>query len=231
MNLKNDYLMRMIESIVVALAKIFFMKDNNSKDEVNVEINKLSLERIGLEINKIEELDTYEIIDILYKNALTFEENCQVIAELLYVRGDIYSKENDINNAYNCYLKSLEIYLYLSKEGTYNFIFDAGERIDELEYKLDQYVLSIETEILLFKYKFKCGQYSKAEDILFSLLEIDKSNRIFELGFNFYNQLLIKKDDDLITNDFSRDEIHQGIDELNKLKRKTYGGNIHEESI
>lgn len=220
MNLSNDYFMRMIESIVVALAKIFFMKDNNSKEEVNIEINKLSLERIGLEINKIEELDTYEIIDILYRNALTFEENCQVVAELLYVRGDMYSKENDTNNAYNCYLKSLEIYLYLSKEGTYNFIFDAGERIDELESKLGQYVLPIETEILLFNYKFKCGQYSKAEDILFSLLEADKSNRIFELGFNFYNQLLIKKDDDLIANGFSRDEIHQGIDELNKLKGK-----------
>jgi hypothetical protein len=207
----------MIEQVVVAFAKIFFMKEHSSKEEANVEINKLALERIGLDIDKVEELDSFEILNILGKNTLTFEENSEIIAELLNIKGDIYSKESNINNAYNCYLKSLEIYLYLSTEGINNFIFDDKEKINDIEYKLNQYVLPIETEILLFKHKLRNEEYSNAEDNLFDILQMDKSDRIIELGINFYNQLLTKTDDELEKGNFSRTEIHQGIAELNKL--------------
>ena len=221
MNLNNDYIMRMIEKVVVAFAKIFFLKDNNIKEEANVEINKLSNERIDLDINRVEELDTFEILNILGKNTLTFEENCEIIAELLNVRGDIYSKENDKENdkenAYNCYLKSFEIYLYLSSEGVSNSFFDGKDKINDIEDKLCQYVLPIETDILLFKHKLKNEEYSSAEDILFDILQMDKSDRIMELGINFYNQLLTVENDELEKGNFSRFEIYQGIEELNRL--------------
>lgn len=210
--------MRQIQRVVAALMKIILNKDKNSEEEVNIEINKLTLESMGLDINKVEELDTFEILNILGKNALTFEENSQVIAELLNVKGDIYSKRDDINNAYNCYLKCLEIYLYLSSEGIDDFIIDSSDRVEELENRLNQFVLPVETEISLFKHRFRKGQYSKAEDILFDLLQIDKSNRIIELGLNFYKELLSKDDEQLTRGYFSKKEIYQGIDELNRIK-------------
>lgn len=218
MRLNDDYLIRMIERVVVAFAKIFLMKDKSSSQEIIDEMNSLSVNKTGLDMDKLENMYTHEILETLGSNILTYEENCRIAAELLNVRGDVYLREKDTTSSYNCYLKSFELYLNLSNEGIRDFVINDIDRIDELEGKLDQFSLPIETGILHFRHRFRSGQFAKAEDILFELLNDNKSDKILEMGYDFYNQLLNKNNDELIKGNFSRDEIQQGIDMLNKIK-------------
>jgi hypothetical protein len=216
--LNDDYLIRMIERVVVAFAKIFLMKDKSSSQEIIDEMNSLSVNKTGLDMDKLENMYTHEMLETLGSNILTYEENCRIAAELLNVRGDIYLRENNTVNSYNCYLKSFEIYLNLSNEGIRDFVMNDIDKIDELDDKLSEYALPIETEIMHFRHKFRSGQFAKVEDILFELLKDNKSDKILEMGYDFYNQLLDKNNDELIKGNFSRNEIQEGIDMLNRIK-------------
>jgi len=61
--------------------------------------------------------------------------------------------------------------------------------------------------------------YSKAEDVLFSELENKTSEEIYNIGVEFYNLLLEKRDDDLIDGNFSKEEAQQGLEDIKRFRR------------
>lgn len=64
------------------------------------------------------------------------------------------------------------------------------------------------------------GEYNKGEDLLFKSLRENPSEEIYELGQWFYNFLILKSDEELANNNFSRTEVLQGLDDLQKFKEK-----------
>ncbi|EHJ00299.1 hypothetical protein CDLVIII_3744 [Clostridium sp. DL-VIII] len=62
--------------------------------------------------------------------------------------------------------------------------------------------------------------YNKAEDLIFDELEKNNSLEVHEIAIEFYNSLLQKSDEHLKENNFSREEIYQGLKDLEKLKDK-----------
>jgi hypothetical protein len=70
---------------------------------------------------------------------------------------------------------------------------------------------------LLLKRMVYEGEYNKAENLLFEELEKNKTKSIKDAGINFYNMLLEKSDEDLIKNNFSREEVFQGLNDINSI--------------
>nr|WP_261851535.1 DUF6483 family protein [Clostridium folliculivorans] len=70
---------------------------------------------------------------------------------------------------------------------------------------------------LLLKRMVYEGEYNKAENLLFEELEKNKTKSIQDVGIKFYNMLLEKSDEDLIKNNFSREEVYQGLNDINSL--------------
>jgi hypothetical protein len=70
------------------------------------------------------------------------------------------------------------------------------------------------------------GEYNKAENMLYEEIDKyegidkDKSQVIYEIGINFYNTLLKKSDEELEKGDFSRKEIHQGLQDIKNIFEK-----------
>jgi hypothetical protein len=62
------------------------------------------------------------------------------------------------------------------------------------------------------------GKYNKAENILFEEMRKNPCEDIVNIGVEFYNGLLLKSDEELIKQNFSRKEIYQGLDDLKRLK-------------
>ncbi|ENK0838680.1 hypothetical protein AB2Z22_002033 [Clostridium botulinum] len=62
------------------------------------------------------------------------------------------------------------------------------------------------------------GNYDKAEDLIFEELEKNDSPEIYEIAVEFYNALLKKSDEELNESNFSRDEIYQGLDDIERFK-------------
>lgn len=62
------------------------------------------------------------------------------------------------------------------------------------------------------------GNYDKAEDLIFEELEKNDSPEVYEIAVEFYNALLKKSDEELNKCNFSRDEIYQGLDDIERFK-------------
>ncbi|MBU5299401.1 hypothetical protein KQI45_04830 [Clostridium sporogenes] len=62
------------------------------------------------------------------------------------------------------------------------------------------------------------GNYDKAEDLIFEELEKNDSPEVYEIAVEFYNALLKKSDEELNKGNFSRDEIYQGLDDIEMFK-------------
>ncbi|MDS1001913.1 DUF6483 family protein [Clostridium sporogenes] len=62
------------------------------------------------------------------------------------------------------------------------------------------------------------GNYDKAEDLIFEELEKNDSPEVYEIAVEFYNALLKKSDEELNEGNFARDEIYQGLDDIESFK-------------
>lgn len=63
-------------------------------------------------------------------------------------------------------------------------------------------------------------EYNKAENILFDEIEKDKSEANYKVAIDFYEELLTKSDEDLRENNFSKEEVLQGLKDLEVIFKK-----------
>ena len=92
------------------------------------------------------------------------------------------------------------------------------EKIDHLIKETEIKAKSIRLTINLFRYFDLKGEYDKAENLLFDLIEISPAFAAAE-GEKFFSRLKLKSDEELLKGNFSREEIEQGRVELEKRKR------------
>lgn len=64
------------------------------------------------------------------------------------------------------------------------------------------------------------GKYNEAENILFEELHRSPSNGLVNIGKDFYNLLLSKSDEELIKASFPREEIFQGLKDIEVFNPK-----------
>lgn len=72
-------------------------------------------------------------------------------------------------------------------------------------------------KIILNKLFYECN-YDKAEDLIFDELEKNDSPEVYEIAVEFYNTLLKKSDEELNESNFAREEIYQGLDDIERFK-------------
>ena len=58
-------------------------------------------------------------------------------------------------------------------------------------------------------------EYNKAENILFEEIKKNKSEKIYKIALDFYDLLMDQSDDKLKNGNFSREEIFQGLKDVN----------------
>jgi len=80
-----------------------------------------------------------------------------------------------------------------------------------IENLTDKDILLIALKKLISEKKF-----NEAEDVLFKYAETNNSNDILKAGQWFYWNLSQKSDNELVENDFNRDEIEQGLQDFKK---------------
>jgi len=78
--------------------------------------------------------------------------------------------------------------------------------------KLDEYELPFEINDLLWRFHEQTGDFAKAEDALFDLL--DDAPDLVPEGIDFYERLATLTDAELLEGDLPRDEVAAGLAEL-----------------
>lgn len=77
---------------------------------------------------------------------------------------------------------------------------------------------SVDIFKIVLNKSFHEGDYNKAENLIFNELENNNSPEVYEVAMEFYNELLKKSDEHLNRSDFTRNEIYQGLKDIQKFR-------------
>ena len=213
--LQRDYLMKLIETLSTVIARVLLKKEVKNYEGAEEELVSAAKSLAGLDLNLIKILSAEDIISLM-KTSDIFAGRCLISAELLKQYGDILSDKGKAQESLKLYMKSLWLYLEAILTKELPAPEDYYERVDFMIKNLALLEFPDQLKLKVFEYYEFSGRYSKAEDILFELIESDFKN-IHNTGKQFYRDLSLKTDDELINGNFSREEIEDGLEEINNL--------------
>ena len=210
--LQRDYLMKMTQMLATVLTKVLFNKEKKNYIEAEKEIESAAKTIVGLDLNLIKILNVEDVLKLM-KTSDVYAGRCLISAELLKEYGDILGEKERINESMDIYIKSLCLYLetILTKElpepETYY------DRINFLIKNLTSPETDTDLKLKIFQYYEFSGQYSKAEDVLFELMDSDTEG-IKDKALKFYERLQKKSDEELGKGNFSHGEVEDSIEEI-----------------
>jgi len=216
--INKDYLLRIAEKVGRALATIIGLREYNKDDEALIYIDDVLLKTVGLTSRFLNSLSEEMLVKTISPLEILNVEACMWIASMLLAEGEIYESQDNTRASYYRYHKALYLFLALVLHEPVPTDSDVYDHIDALLDKLVDYELPTATKNQLFSYYEHNGNYGKAEDTLFDLLETNSDAQQISLlrehGQAFYARLLTKSDEDLLAGNLSREEVEEGITQL-----------------
>ena len=214
--IRRDYIMEMIEEFVRALARLNSLKAGQRWNEAGEALDGEFRRLVGEGPEGVARLSEMELLARLMRDGTrTVRTKCLMLVALLKEAGDIAAAQGGEQESRACYLKALHLLLdTLSREDVLDcpaFV----PNIELLRTALNGAPLPVQTCAMLMQHYERVGEFAKAEDALYGMLEAEPDNpRILEFGVGFYRRLKSQTDDALSAGNFSRQEIEQGLREL-----------------
>lgn len=206
----------MIETLSAALQKILLMKQTNNYDGASAELNVTAKKLIGLELEHIRTFTDDRIIELTLLEKDTAAVKLYVTGLLLKEDASIAYAGGSTDKSTDLYLKSASLLLEAYLQDNRPVYSDHAFLIEESANKLNGFNLPEVISQKLLVYYERTGQFGKAEDTLFELIEAYPAH--INEGILFYERLLKKNDDELIKGNLPRKEVTESISLLkNKL--------------
>ena len=216
---EKDYLMRMIQQFVRFIARVLFKIRNAQFEDARIDLSTAAQKYIGINFDLLLSMSNQAFLDMFSHDGQLDIQRCYIAACLLYLAGKSRDEEG-ISGSRLLFERSLDLLLRCFPEFDRANQADIGDQIDDLSDILSDHGLSADFLRRLINYQETRSRYSRAEDCLFQLIELDP-RAAREEGEAFYNRLLSKSDDDLERGGLPREEIREG---LRELRMKTTGG-------
>ncbi len=221
----EDYMVRVLKPFFIAvLSQLLQLKKQKRYDEAALVINTSAEKILGLKPDLILRMPYEHLMAMLRDDTLDGMVKCLVLAELLKESAELYQAQDKLHDSALCTLKSFNVFfeiLYVKDSGVLQSFFTPDEfkqRLTEMSQVVDQLTqldLSDETSFKLIGYYEQTGAFSKAEDLLFEVLETtDDDEAAVERGIAFFKRLRLKSDEALIAGNLPRDEVEEGLEEL-----------------
>lgn len=211
----EDYFLRMINQLSYVLASVLKLMKLKRHDEALEEIQASSRQLLGMDLRLLTTLSDAEFIRLLSLGERFDVEKCVVISELLRVIGEIREEQRKEHDAYVVRCRALGLFLELPQWEAVALPREYFDKVDELIVKLVPDGISLALMKKVFAYYEKSGRFDKAEDLLFDIVEEERS--FSDSGVAFYERLLQKSDEELAQGGLSREEVDAGKRDL--LKR------------
>jgi len=222
--IRRDYILRMIEECIRALARINSLKQgqhwNEASEELDAEFKKL----FGDGAQAVARLSETELLARLMQDGPThtLREKTLILTTLLKEAGDVAAAEDRTEESRECYLKALHLLLDTLARGE---VFECPEfvpKVETLKEALQGSRLPLRTHALLMQHYERTGEYAKAEDALFAMLDTEPSNdAIVDFGIAFYQRLLTQSDAALNEANLPRAEVEEGLKELQHRRKRS----------
>ena len=223
--IRRDYILRMIEEFIRALARIRSLKQdekwNAAEDVLDEEFQRL----IGQGAREIASLSETELIARLVQEgpAQAVREKIFIVATLLQEAGDAAVAQNRNDEGRAFHLKALHLLLHALAYGGDPAEFpEFVPKVEAVVQALNEEPLPVGTQAMLMEHYERTGEFAKAEDALFAILDAEPGNpRIREHGISFYRRLSSRSDAQLTEGNLSREEVEEGLKELQRISEQT----------
>jgi hypothetical protein len=215
---ENDYIMRMIREFAIMLAALVGLKREGKYEEAADLIEGALRRLFQIDLQLVRALSYEDLLGMLNLNAGVEIEKCTVLAKVLQEQGDLEAARGAGDEGCDSSLKALQITLAVfssSKRGQGD---EQRLLLNSLLTHLHDNPLPVEARFQLFGFYETTGQFARAEDCLYDLL--DQGYRREELiseGLGFYERLLKKDRGDLARGNLPLDEVREGLAQLRSL--------------
>jgi hypothetical protein len=218
MPFKNDYIMRLIEQLGVALAQIAFHKGRDEYDEAEELVSRTAQKLLGFDIGLLRQLSDEGIVRLLRRPDAADVSGYLAAAELCREQGEIDERRGSADAGYDAYHKALSLFLEAHEGAPEGWTDDYADKVAFLLDRLREYPLPPTVNRKLFRYFERQGDYGQAENVLFRLAEAGDPEA-GAAGAAFYARLRGKPDADLEQGGLPRAEMEEGAEAFAELVR------------
>lgn len=207
--IKNDLKDNIVEEFLLTLEEI---KRNENNDELTLSLVKESYKKhFGFEYSLLSLLSYDDLVKMLNHNRINDYTKVTLLGILVNEEAIILERNNNKDFLKN-YLRAFSILSPIAIEEKETKIPNFKETLNFVIEKLLQYQLPLETSKDIFKALEATGNFSKAEDLAFEILDddVDFKGKIKD----FYERILKLDDSKLCNGNLSRSEILESISEL-----------------
>lgn len=219
--IRRDYILRMVEEFVQALARIRALKKDQQLNEAFL-LTEEEFKRItGLDLNALLKLSETELLARLIQSDSmhAVREKMFFLTTLLMETGNIVVAEGREHEGRACYLKGLHLLLDSLARGDSLEQPEFVPKVELFVAALAQEELPMSTNALLMEHYERTAQYGKAEDAFYAILDADPKNpAAVDFGISFYERLLGREDSHLEEGNLPRAEVEAGLEGLRRRK-------------
>jgi tetratricopeptide (TPR) repeat protein len=219
--IRRDYFLRMIEEFIRALARINSLKRGQRWKEASEALDEEFKQLVGEGASAIARLPETELLGRLTQDSPTqvVREKTLILTTLLKEAGDVAAAKDQLEESREYYLKALHLLLDVLARGEDFEHPEFVPKVGMLRQALQGAALPLPTHALLMQHYERTGEFAKAEDELFAMLDAEPDNdRIKEFGVAFYQRLLAKSDTALNEARLPRAEVEEGLKELQRRR-------------
>ena len=220
--IRRDYILRMIEEFIRALARINSLKQDQRWNEAGEMLDDEFKRLVGDGAQAVAQLSETDLLARLAQEGPTqiVRDKTLLLTTLLKEAGEVAMAENRTEEGRECYLKALHLLLdVLGREDVIEFP-EFVPKVESLKHALLEASLPMRTHAVLMQHYERIGEFAKAEDELFAMLDAERDNeRLMEFGCAFYRRLLARSDTALNEANLPRVEVEEGLKELEARKK------------
>jgi hypothetical protein len=211
----------MLEEFMQALTRIRGLKKDQSLQEAR-DLTEEEFKRItGLDSDTLLRLSETELMARLIQSdaGQGVREKMLFLTTLLKETGDVAVSQDRLEDGCACYLKGLNLLLNSLARNEIYEVPGFVPKVEEFLAALEDSELPVTTNVLLMEHYERTGQFAKAEDALYSILEEEPGSLpVVDFGISFYERLQRQSDFRLEEGNLPRPEVEAGLKELNGRK-------------
>ena len=225
--IRRDYILRMIEEFMEFLERVEALKDERQWRDADAALEDEFQRLMGTNGPGVLKLSETELIAKVVEGESTqlVRHKTLLVTTLLKEAGDIATAQDREDEGRGYYFRGLHLLLDV-------FTRDDVEEYPEFVPKVEVFVSALEgvelppaTRALLMQHYERTGQFGKAEDALFGLLDALPGNaEAVDFGIAFYRRLEGQSDSALEGGNLPRAELEAGLRELRQRQTAPRGG-------
>jgi hypothetical protein len=221
--IRRDYILRMLAEFFEALSRIRSLQKGQKWGEAGRITDEQLQQLLGGDAKIVVSLSETELLARLIagESTLAVREKTLIVATLLKEAGDIAAGQAAPDEGRSCYLKGLHLLLgVMAREDVSDFP-DFVPRVEVFLSALGDLPLPIATQAMLMQHYERVGDYAKAEDFLFSMIEAHPGNQdLLNFGIRFCERLQQRSDDALVGGNLPRSELEASLAQLMAHKER-----------